>query len=206
MRAFRSIVWLSLLATVLAGGCSHTNLTNLYKDPSFPSSPLDNLLVIAVERDPDLRRMWEQAIAAQFQSRGVLATPSYQAFPTSLPDSQQVRVVVHRDGMNGAVVSHRLASTTGDFGGGYDKQSTMSQHDYWRGWYHSYYQTAVMGPIEEQKKGRYQLDVWSARDGGKFVWTGTTTEVDPKSVDQLRQEVCGQLVPELERRGVIPKQ
>lgn len=197
-----------VLAAFVLGGCSKTNLTNLYKDPGYPTAPLDNFIVVAVERNEDLRRMWEQAIAAEFQARGVLATPSYQLFPTSLPDSQQVLVVIRRDGMNGAVVSHRLAVTqTGEFGGGYDKQTAMARQDYWSGWYHSYYQTVMLGspPPEKEKKGRYQLDVWSARDGGKFVWMGSTVEIDPTSVDKLREEVAGQLVPELQRREIIPK-
>jgi hypothetical protein len=202
------LLLLVVLASAVLGGCSKTNLTNLYKDPDYPSQPLDNLLVVAVERNEDLRRMWEQAVAAEFQAHGILATPSYQVFPTSLPDSQQVRVVIGRDNMNGAVVTHRLAVTqTGGFGGGYDKQTTMARQDYWSGWYHSYYQTVMLGavPPEKEKKGRYQLDVWSARDGGKFVWTGSTVEIDPTSVDKLREEVAGQLVPELQRAGVVPK-
>lgn len=202
---------LSLLvvtAAVALGGCSKTDLTNLYRDPDFPSAPLTSLIVIAVERDSDMRRMWEQAISAEFQSRGVLATPSYQHFPTAPPDSQQVLVVMRRDGMNGAVVSHRLDVTqTGGFDGGYDKSTPMATHDYWRGWYHSYYQTATLGSAapDKQKKGRYQLDVWSALDGGRFVWMGTTVEIDPTSVDKLREEVAGQLVPELARREIIPQ-
>ncbi|HEX5131827.1 MAG TPA: hypothetical protein VFX92_04995 [Candidatus Krumholzibacteria bacterium] len=205
--ARRVSLCVALLAVVI-GGCSKTNLTNLYHDPEHPSQPLDNLLVIAVERNPDLRRTWEQAIAAEFQAHGVLATPSYQLFPTSLPDSQQALVVIRRDDMNGAVVSHRLLPTqTADFGGGYDKNTVMSNQDYWRGWYQSYYQTVTLGgaPPEKEQKGRYQLDVWSRRDGGKFVWMGSTVEIDPTSVDKLREEVTGQLVPELSRRGVIPK-
>jgi hypothetical protein len=199
---------LVVLASTVLGGCSKTNLTNLYKDPDYPSAPLTNVIVVAVERNEDLRRMWEMAIAAEFQAHGILATPSYQIFPTSLPDSQQVRVVIGRDDMNGAVVTHRLAVTqTGDFGGGYDKQTTMARQDYWSGWYHSYYQTVMLGapPLDKEKKGRYQLDVWSALDGGKFVWTGSTVEIDPTSVEKLREEVAGQLVPELQRAGVIPK-
>ncbi len=198
---------LAIAAVTVLGGCSKTHLTNLYKDPSYPSQPLDHFIVIAVERNQDLRRMWEQAIAAEFQSRGVLAIPSYQVFPTSLPDSQQVRVVINRDGMNGAVVTHRLAETQTGFGGGYDRQTTMTRQDYWSGWYHAYYQTVMLGspPPEQEHKGRYQLDVWSARDGGRFVWTGTTVEIDPTSVDRLREEVAGQLVPELQRREIIPE-
>ncbi|MDH4038457.1 MAG: hypothetical protein OEX18_12915 [Candidatus Krumholzibacteria bacterium] len=202
------LLLLAVLAAVVLGGCSKTNLTNLYRDPNYPSQPLTNVIVVAVERNEDLRRMWEQAIAAEFQARGVLATPSYQVFPTSLPDSQQVRVVIDRDDMNGAVVTHRLAVTqTGNFGGGYDKQTTMSRQDYWSGWYHSYYQTVMLGspPPDKEKKGRYQIDVWSALDGGRFVWTGSTVEIDPTSVDKLREEVAGQLVPELQRQNVIPQ-
>jgi hypothetical protein len=194
------------LASLFLGGCAKTNLTNLYLDPNFPSAPLDNLLVISVERVEDVRRLWEEAIAAEFQARGILATPSYQLFPMTLPDSQQVRIVLRDNDFDGAVVTHRLATTQGGGHGGYSDSSPMIKQDYWRGWYQSYYKTATMGepPPPKQPKGRYQLDVWSGLDGGKFVWMGSTVEIDPLSAEKIREEVAGQLVPELARRGIIP--
>ncbi len=196
---------LAVFAAVALAGCSHTSLTNLYKDPAYPSAPLDNLLVIAVDHDADQRRLWEDVIAAEFQAHGVLATPSYHAYP-ALPDTQQVRVILQRDGQDGAVVTHRLAPTqTGGFGSGYDESTTRTRQDYWRGWYQSYYQTATIpASMDTGKKGRYQIDVWSAHDGGRFVWTGTTTEIDPGNAGKLREAVAGQLVPELQRQGVTP--
>jgi hypothetical protein len=41
-------------------------------------------------------------------------------------------------------------------------------------------------------------------EGGRLVWTGTTTPIDPLDAEKVRAEVAGQLVPELKRQGLIP--
>jgi hypothetical protein len=205
----RFSVWLVLLMEMLLGACgAKSNFVNLYKDPDYPSRPLDNVIVIAVERSQDLRRMWEQAIASELQSTGVLATPSYQLFPGSLPDSQQVVNVIRRDNMNGAIVTHRLFFETKEGNeGDYDRAATLASRDYWTGWYQSYYQAVALGAPAPDKapKGSYQVDVWSARDGGRYVWTGSTAPFDPAKIEALVESVTAQLVPELERRDIIPK-
>ncbi len=194
-----------LIAAAFVAGCSKTSLTNLWKDPEASTSPMDNVLVVALERDPDLRRLWEDALAAEFQAHGVHARPSHQLWP-SLPDSTQVPVVMRRDGNDGAVITHRLALTqTGDYGGGYEKSTAMTGNDYWRSWYHTYYMSANEYASEpKEDEARYQIDLVGMTGGGKLVWTGSTTPIDPRDAEKVRAEVAGQLVPELKRQGLIP--
>ena len=194
----------ALIMSTLAG-CSKTNLTRLWKNPDAPPAPLGSLLVIALDRDPDLRRQWEDALAVEFQTNGVLARPSYQLFPTALPDSQQVGVVARRDGHDGVVVTHRLAVTqTESFDSDYAKTGPAGYDDYWRGWYHTYLLAARQpAPLEDDDDARFQLDVADTRGGGRLLWSGTTTPIDPRSGEKLRAEVCGQLVSELARQGLL---
>jgi hypothetical protein len=37
-----------------------------------------------------------------------------------------------------------------------------------------------------------------------LVWTGQTKPVDPADADKLRTQVAGQVVPELQKRKIIP--
>src|SRR4026209_2451210 len=99
---------LVLVAAAIFAGCSSTNMTNLWMDESAITPMGDNVLVIALTRNQEARRFWEDTIAAEFNAQGLLARQSYQLFPADLPDSQQVAVVMERDKHDAAIVAHRL--------------------------------------------------------------------------------------------------
>jgi hypothetical protein len=204
MRVTQSIS-IALITATMLGACSHTDLVELWRDADASATPMDNILVIALDRNAEMRRFWEDALCAEFQAHGLLARPSYQLFPASLPDSQQVGVVMRRDKHDGALVTHRLSVVT-DAGleGGYRENAPAGRTDYWRSAYNTHYVAANL-PVTESKdkEASYRIDL--ARADGRLMWTGTTKAIDPKSAEKLRTEVAGQVVPELERRGVIPK-
>jgi hypothetical protein len=202
MRSFSLLI----VAVALLGGCSHTDLTNLWMDSQTSSPPVDNILVIALDRDPIMRKSWEDALAAEFQAQGLLARQSYQLFQAELPDSQQVAVVMERDHRDAALVAHRLAVVTNESqGGGYRENAPAASSDYWRrGYTIAYTATKQLISYQKDEEARFQMDL--ARANGRLVWTGTTTPLDPTNEDKLRTEVAGQIVPELQRRKIIPKE
>jgi len=204
VRNLVSCVCLALLAMVWIAGCAKTNLTNLWRNPE--ASPLESLLVVSLERDPSLQRQWEDAITAEFQAYGILARPAYSLFPSALPDSQQLAVVVRRDHYDGVVVTHRLAPTqTGTFDSDYAKTAPSGVNEYWRSWYHTHYMAATQFAPPREGDARFQIDVVGTSGGGRLAWTGSTTPIDPLDADNVQGEVCGQLVQELTRQGIVAK-
>jgi hypothetical protein len=205
MRATRFV--LALLSIVVLAACSSTNLTNLWVDPQASSPVVDNVLVIALDRNPEMRRFWEDALAAEFQAQGLVARQSYQLFPADLPDSQQVDIVMGRDKHDAALVAHRLdVVTNAEPSGGYRENAPAAHTNYWQRGYMVALSAATQPRSGEEKdeKARYQLDL--ARAGGALIWTGTTTPVDPKDAEKLRTEVAGQVVPELQKKKIIAKE
>jgi hypothetical protein len=199
----------ALIALVLVAGmtaCSSTNLTNLWMDQEATSPVVDNVLVIALDRNAEMRRFWEDALSAEFQAQGILARPSYQLFPASLPDSQQVATVMTRDNHDAALVTHRLTVITkAEPEGGYRENAPAAHANYWRRGYTVAYTDANQFVAKSREgEARYQLDL--ARSDGRLVWTGTTTPIDPTNAEKLRIEVAGQVVPELQKRKIIPKE
>jgi hypothetical protein len=192
------------LAVVIA--CSSTNLTNLWMDEGAVSPVVDNVLVIALDRDPEMRKFWEEALAAEFQAQGILGRPSYQIFPSSLPDSQQVVVVMKRDNHDAALVTHRLmVIPSEERGGGYREDAPAAHGNYWRRTYTVAYTSAGQKQsYEKDKEARYQLEL--ARADGRLIWTGTTTPINATDPEKLRAEVAGQVVPELQKRKIVPKE
>ncbi len=208
MRAtrFPRLISFALVAAAMFSACSSTNMTNMWVDETAKTSSIDNVLVIALDRDPDMRRFWEDALAAEFQAQGLLARQSYQLFPADLPDSQQVAVVMQRDKHDAALVTHRLnVVTNAGPDGGYRDTAPAASTNYWQRGYTVAWNGAQQKVPEDKKdqEVRFQLDL--ARADGHLVWTGQTTPVDPTNADKLRTEVAGQVVPELQKRKVILK-
>jgi hypothetical protein len=199
----RRLVVVAILIAAIAG-CAKTNLTNLYKNPD--GGTMQSILVVALERDPDLRRMWEDAITAEFQAAGVMARPGYALFPTQLPDSQQVVVVTRRDHYDGVVVTHRLPIThSANLDSDYSKSAPGGANQYWRGWYHTNYIMATQAAAPGDDELRFQIDVANTAGGGTLLWMGSTTPLKIDDEEKLRSEVCGELVSELTRQGLVAK-
>ena len=49
----------ALLAALLAAGCGSSHLADLWRDPSYTGTHMQNILVIAVKRSDVGRRLWE---------------------------------------------------------------------------------------------------------------------------------------------------
>lgn len=69
---------------LLLSACASTQLTSVWKDPSYQTRPA-RILVIGVARSPLNRRLFEDEFVRQLKSRGTDAIASY----TVLPDVQQ---------------------------------------------------------------------------------------------------------------------
>lgn len=206
MRSLRFVFCAAALAAAFSA-CAKTSLTNLWRVEGEPA-PLGNIMVVSLERNEELRDMWEDAIVAEFQANGVMARPAHALFPTALPDTQQVVVVANRDKYDGIVVAHRLAASyTGKSDNDYAKNAPSGAGQYWRGWYHTHFMAASQAAptSPDEKKLAYQIDLANTSGGGSLMWTGSTTVLDPHDAEKVQKDVCGELVSELMRRGYVAK-
>ena len=204
MRSWHRVFSVAIIAAALSG-CAKTSLTNLWKIQDS-ATPLQSILVVSLERDEDLRRAWEDALSAEFQANGVMARPAYSLFPTALPDSQQVVSVSRRDGYDGVIVTHRIPVThTGKFDSDYAETAPGGHNDYCRGWYHTHFTKASLSPPFDEGKARFQVDLANTAGAGTLLWTGSTTEIDPRDEEKVSKEVCGELVTELTRQDLVAK-
>lgn len=206
MRLARFMFLVAAIAAI--SGCAKTNLTNLWRSEDKPA-PLNNIMVVSLERDPELRQMWEDALVAEFQANGVMARPEYTMFPTSLPDSQQVVVVAHRDGYDGVVVTHQLPGAYREnMDNDYSKRAPSGAGQYWRGWYHTHYMQSSSAPIvkkDDEKEQRWQIDLANTAGGGTLLWTGTSPPLKAHDQEKLAKDVCYEVVAEYLRRGYVGK-
>ncbi len=101
------------LAIHIVGCGSSTSLVNMWRDPAFTRGPMNNMLVIAIKKDPIRRRLWEDRFAADMTLRGVTVTPSYRLFPDAIPDTLQVVETVRAHKFDGVLTVRNTGTSTG---------------------------------------------------------------------------------------------
>jgi len=204
-RWYSPALWLVVIAFTLTS-CAGSELVNMWKDPSYPETPMVNMLVITLKQDPARRRMWEDRFVRELSKRGVTATPSYRLFEQAVPDTQQVIEAVRAHGYDGVLVTHKLA-TQGEtrYVPGYTTRVPVSERPPGSGWYYTYYRDVYYpGYTETDSVVSYETHVWSTKDGGRMVWAGTSQSVNPSSSEDVNREISKLIVPELSRKSVIP--
>jgi hypothetical protein len=201
---FALAVSTAALVTAVAGCGSTTSLVNMWKDPNAPP-PMHSVLVIAVQRDQAMRRIWEDGFTKEMNEHGVSAVPSYQLFPGDLPDTQRVIEEVRTKGFDGVLITHGLGTETSSrYVPGYATTAPAMGYDPWYGVYYTYYRRIYEpGYVETERVVRYETDVWATGPQSRLVWSGTTESIDPSSSVSVNRHISDKIIPELVRVGVL---
>jgi hypothetical protein len=111
--AFRAAA-LACVAAALVGCAATTEFNGVWVNPEAGARvPVKNVLVVAVNRDPTARRIYEDTMVAQFATRGIKAQASYKMFPDEVPPPPPVvEAAVRRAGVDCLLVSRILRETT----------------------------------------------------------------------------------------------
>jgi len=203
-------VWAALRALgpiLTMVGCAPTMLVNVWRDPSIARPALSKLLVVSLRNDATRRRTWEDAFANELANYGVAATPSYRLCPQAAPDTSQMQECLRKDSFNGVLTVIPLAP---DIEQRYVPGYWATEPDYWFGshwdryyrWWWYYNQPAY---VQTYTLARNEIDVYMTRGGGEtMVWSGTSDQVDPATMEEVRSSVADQVVATLARQGIIP--
>src|SRR6516162_7441883 len=70
-----------LITMLMFAGCAATELVNQWSNPAYTVPWFKKVMVIAVSKQPPIRRNFEDAFVAQLKAAGIDAVPSYQYIP-----------------------------------------------------------------------------------------------------------------------------
>ncbi len=185
--------------------CSATRLTNTWRDPSYTSGPMTNMIVIAVKKNPLHRRLWEDGFAAEFAQHGVNVTPSYRLWPDDLPDTADVVAEVRKNNYDGVLIVSRLETSysTTDVPG-YATRTPIVGYDQWRNEYYTSYEREYHpARVDSTKIIRHLIDVWTTKKPGHMIWSGMGETIDPSSGKEVHGEIVDLITPELVNQGII---
>ena len=111
------VIFISLAAVaaaIFAGCTSNTQMNGAWVNPEAGKrAPANNVLVIGINRDSTARRIYEDAIVAQFAVRGIKAQPSYKLLPELGPaPPPDIETVVRNAGVDTVLVSRTVRMST----------------------------------------------------------------------------------------------
>jgi hypothetical protein len=199
-----ALAGLAILFPLALGGCAGgAAMTDMWNDASFTARPVQNVLVVALRKDPVRRRLWEDAFVSELKARGVSATASYSMF-VDVPDTEAVIQAVKDKGFGAVLANARLEpGTETQVIPGYVSKQPVTRYNRWTNTYHTYL-LDVLTPdrIDSTTVQRFRTDMWS---GGQLVWSGTLEVTEAPNASVIDKNVSKRIVPALEEIGLVPK-
>jgi hypothetical protein len=195
---------------VIAAGCGTTELTNLWKDPSYSAPPLKKLMVIAFRKNQINRRMWEDAVVGTIAKENTTAVvvPSYQLFPNEVPLPDSVKEKVKDQGFDGVLIVSKVErDTLTNQVPGYTTSEPVTEYS--RKWksYQTRYETVYHpGYTDTSMTVRVRTDLLLTQgegDEGRLIWSATSESVDPASHDEFRTSVANSVAKALTKARLI---
>jgi hypothetical protein len=201
---------LSLIGLMLACGPT-TKLEKSWADPSFNASmkPFTKVLVIAPLRDQNSQRIAEDKIVAQLK-QGTVGVQSYTYFQPADTALTLVESKLKSEGFDGIIlmrlttVEKSLSYNQGSYYGGYGHPygGYYGYHGYGYGGY--YGGGYAPGYYSEDKTFLVETNFYSISDR-KLLWSGTTSSLNPTSLDQTLDQIISTIKYELKKKGLLAK-
>ena len=197
---------LLLAACILAaGGCASTQLTNVWRDPSYTGGVLKSILVMGVSQEAGVRRIFEDEFAAKLNGVGVHAVASYLLIPQDGPaDRPTLDAAIAKAGADGVLITRLLrVERHSQYAPG--SVIAVPAVGYRRN-FHGYYSSTWVQYAPPQ---RFDYDIvvletnlWQPKKD-ELVWSGTTESFAPSDVRQATQEFADVIIKALREQKLI---
>ena len=190
---------------ILMESCSSSTLVDVWNDPAFHGPSLKKILVIAIRKDPALRRIWEDAFVNELSKYNVSATSSYQIFPDALPDTNQVIQIVQDKGFDGIITTRiLLPGTQYNYVQGYQTNEKLLPYNKFTKRYDIFnIEIKHPGYVESQVVDRRAIDVWSILNGERMVWNAISNSPERFTVVDVQNDIADLVIPALLKDSII---
>jgi hypothetical protein len=187
-----AILTLSLTGLMFACGPS-TKLEKSWADPSFSlkPNPYKKVLIVAPLKDESSQRIAEDKIVKQLKTGTGIQSYTYLK-PTDT-DPKILNEKLLKDGFDGIIVMH-LTDV--------EKSVSYNPGTSYGGWYG--YRSYTPGYYTEDKTFMVETNMYSVKDD-KLLWSGTTSTLNPTSLDKSMDEIIYAIKTELQKKGILEK-
>jgi len=201
----KMLIPISLIGLMFA--CSPaTRLEKSWSDPSFTPSmkPFNKVLVVAPLSNENSQRIAEDKLVSTFRE-GIEGVQSYSYLQPSDTAITFVENKLKKDGFDGVVVMRlttvekSLSYNPGTiYGGHYGGYYGYRGYGY-RGYYGAGYSP---GYYSEDKTFLVETNFYSISDR-KLLWSGTTSTLNPTSLEKTIDQIIMSIKKELQKQGFI---
>jgi hypothetical protein len=203
-RALRVFV-LAIAVIGLIGCAASTKIVNQWTNPEYTAPRFRRILVIAVSKQPGIRRTFEDEFVAQLKSAGVDAVPSYRYIPEDGQAAEaRMSEAVKLAGADAAVITRLIRV---------DKEIEVRPGLYMPapaatfGFYPGYY-NAWLGYYDPPTV--YQRDVYVSETNlydltkNQLVWSGTAQTIDPPDIGKAIKGYVSTVIETLKSKNLLP--
>lgn len=188
----------ALAAAFLAGCASSTQFNGVWVNPQAGNRfPVNDVLVIGINRDATARRIYEDAVVTQLVTRGIKAQASYRLLPDIGPiPPSEIEAVLRNAGVGAVLVSRTIqVSTDIRVTPGYS-HGPLGLHSMWAGAY------SVPPNVYTVTNVAVETRVFDVKDFG-LLWSGSSTTNPTASMQQTINDFASLLIKELAKSRII---
>ena len=209
MESHIKFVAIAVVAFLLLISCSTTQTTNTWVDQSYRGSPVSDVLVIAVSKDRNLRRSFENKFVQQLKATGVRAVPSVSEMPLDKKiEKETVLSIVEKLGVDSVLVTHLVSLKEKEVSTPSPTSTQARPDDYHGGSYaesvqEAYHTSAGAQYNPTRVKVRLESKLYDVKTE-KPIWSSQSKTIDPQSTMELFDAVIAAFVRNLEENKLLP--
>jgi hypothetical protein len=183
-------------ATLSVTGCASTSVTQLWRDPSYRSRPVNRVFVVAAIPTNANPAQFESALAQALTAKGFQATARSSVFPGGRIDKHKVQEYIAGNGVDLLIMMHLTTEAAAPV-----VVNTVAQS---AGWYGAYGGATVTSTtISQGTDVSARIDAYDVRtEPDTLIWSGVSNTVD---IQGAAQSLSAVLANELIRAQILVK-
>lgn len=187
----------ALVALMLVSSCGASRVVTQWQAAEIAPLQFRKIVALALAPEESLRRVAEENLCRQIES--VPCKPAYLAIPASeMGDVGKMKAIVGREGFDGALVFRVVDSR---------EKVTYVAPTYgptFYGYYgYAYPRAYDPGYYRTDQIVRVEVSIYSLAED-RLLWVATTDTTNPRSVENLVEDVASAVRKELRRSGLLP--
>ena len=194
-----------ILGVLLATACAATQLTSVWKDPSYQTRP-GKVMVVGVAKNPLNRRLFEDEFVLQLKARGTEAIASYTVLSDKQQDDQAaIADKVKTLGADSVLITRLVSKKTVQF---YVPGTVYYPPPYYYNWpdYYGYGYRYLYSPgyVAEDQYAVIETNLYET-GSDKLVWAATSETAMNNADHKLIKSYIGIMVDSMAKNGLIGK-
>lgn len=204
MRRFESLLLVALALAVTACSGSSYQMTPLYLEEQAAVTPIEDVLIIVVVDDQEIRAIFEKHFKDWFTFKGIEAITSTEVLPVKKDgelDKETILEVVDKYANDSVLITNLE---------GYEEEEVFSRDlPRFHGTYYGFYRYAwgyVYWPTIYGENVQFTLEtrLYNLKSES-LIWAGDSKVVNPETAGKAIGQVVEAVMQELEKNALLPK-